>query len=469
MTFVSLAYVAFLPLVLLAFGRASAAARPWILLGASVTFGAWLGAPTVVIGVGGVVIVTYLSGLRVRTSSAAFWGGVAANIGVLAGARALSGSLDVSSGASPWIVTVGLSYVVLQAISYLVDVYIGTEKPEPRLHRLALSLTFFPKFIQGPIERSGPLLAQFDGLRPVDAANLRAGAIRFASGLFKKVVVADRLAGYVDHVYDNVQGHSGIVLVLATYLYGLQLYFDFAGYTDMALGSAHAMGIRLTENFDHPYRAASVADFWRRWHISLSRWLLEYVFKPLQMSLRRWKLGTAAAILVTFVVSGAWHGTTWNFLAWGLLHGAYLAIEILLQPLRKKVHIALRLRGTRALAAWNVFLTFQLVSFAWIPFRSRNISDALYVAAHVGVGRRGLAAFLLSQGQREALITALLLLGLGAAALIRHAATTSPRITRLTAVMGGSPELRWVQYYALVVTILVLGRFTTQSFIYANF
>ncbi len=206
----------------------------------------------------------------------------------------------------------------------------------------------------------------------------------FAWGLFKKVVVADRLALFVNAVYGDVHVYTGLPLVLATWFYAFQLYFDFSGYTDMALGSARLFNINLTQNFNSPYLATSVAEFWRRWHISFSRWILDYIFKPLQMAWRDWRTaGTAASLVVTFLASGIWHGVSWGFVVWGGLHGVYLATSVYYRPWQKKIHKALGITKSPLLKVWQTVVTFNLVCFAWIFFRANSLSDAFYIIGNL--------------------------------------------------------------------------------------
>jgi D-alanyl-lipoteichoic acid acyltransferase DltB (MBOAT superfamily) len=236
----------------------------------------------------------------------------------------LSRLLPVSSQVllnSP-IVTIGVSYYVFQGISYLVDVYYEMLLPERHFGRFALFMSFFPKLLQGPIERGAGLLPQLQTLTDFTGGSIRIGLNLFLWGLFKKVVVADRIATFIDPIFAHPKDSSPLSLLAAVYLFAFQIYYDFSGYTDMALGIARCFNIRLTQNFNVPYAASSIAEFWRRWHISFSSWILDYIFKPLQMRWRDRKTwGTPLALMVTFLVSGIWHGAGWNYLVWGGLHG----------------------------------------------------------------------------------------------------------------------------------------------------
>lgn len=430
-----------------------------------------------------------------RRARLCFWAGVLLPLGALFGVKYLAFFLENVGAVAPWLgraapagappvlSAVGISYYVLQALAYLLDVRDGEVRAERHLGRHALALAFFPKVIQGPIERAGTLLPQLAEPRPLTAGDLAAGARLFLWGLFQKQVVADRVAPLVDAVFADVSRHAGLPILVATYLYAAQLYFDFAGYTDMALGLGRALGVRLTPNFSSPYRARSVAEFWRRWHISLSSWLLDYLFKPLQLGLRRWRTwATPVALFVTFLASGLWHGASWTFVAWGLLHGSYLAVSVLYRPLQQRLHRALGLAGSPVLAAWQVAVTFHLVCLGWIFFRAPTFGDALAAARLVVVGLpstlgqvlqgRELDRLLyLGQG-RSAFLGALLAIAAGAAlrALLGRigALSTAPDAEEVTPPRLPMAYLRTAVVAALVYGVAVLGT-SAQSFLYAQF
>jgi D-alanyl-lipoteichoic acid acyltransferase DltB (MBOAT superfamily) len=349
-----------------------------------------------------VAMTTYAFGIWLDQAESAnakhalLWSGVAVNVLILVvmkylpflseNLKALSTilSLDVQIQPIKAFVAIGVSYYVFQAISYLFDIYLEIEKPERHFGYFALYLAFFPKLLQGPIERAGDLLPQIKAKFEFKYENMRFGMLLLTWGLFKKVVIADRLGIYVDAVYNNVHSFSGLTLLMATYAYAFQIYMDFSGYTDMALGSARLFNINLTQNFNSPYLASSIADFWRRWHISFSRWILDYIFKPLQMQLRSWRnWGTAIALFVAFLVSGLWHGASWGFVMWGGLHGLFLACSVFYKPYQKKLHKSLGLEKTTLLRVWQIFVTFNTVSFTWVFFRAKSIPDALYVIINI--------------------------------------------------------------------------------------
>jgi D-alanyl-lipoteichoic acid acyltransferase DltB (MBOAT superfamily) len=401
MTFCSFQYFIFLPAVFLIVACAGEASRKWLLLAASVVFYASMGIPYLLGVLLAVTVITYFAGLAIGRADAGparkrvFWLGVAGNLLVLCSmkyAGVFADSLAILSGwfslKAPFppvgpIVSIGVSYYVFQAISYLIDIFLEIEQAESDFGYFALYLSFFPKMLQGPIERAGDLLPQLRAPYQFNYDNVRSGLLLFTWGMFKKLVIADRLGIFVDYVYNNVHGYSGTAMVLATYVYAFQLLFDFSGYTDMALGTARVFNINLTQNFNTPYLATTVADFWRRWHISFSRWILDYIFRPLQMLWRDLgNRGAAAALLVTFLVSGIWHGAKWGFIVWGLLHGIYLAASVFYKPQQKRLHKRAGLQGTWTLKVWQIFVTFNLVCLAWVFFRADTIADAWYIVSH---------------------------------------------------------------------------------------
>ena len=475
MVFNSLTYLMFLPFVWILFQVTPDRWRWLLLLLASLGFYATLKAPYLPSVLALVATVTYAAGRRLGcTRDGAerrrlFYAGVAANLLILISLKylpvlwsALVATPAAGVGSLP--VTIGISYYVFQAVSYLADVYLGVIEPEQHLGYLFLSLAFFPRLLQGPIERSGDLLPQLKKPYTFDYDAARAGMVIFAWGLFKKTVVADRLALFVNAVYGDLHHYPGLPLVLATYGYAFQIYFDFSGYTDMALGSARLFNVQLTQNFNSPYLAGSVADFWRRWHISFSRWILDYIFTPLQMSWRhRGKVGTSLALMVTFLISGIWHGASWGFVLWGGVHGVYLAASVCYRPWQKKIHRALRVEKTALLRAWQVAVTFNLVCFAWIFFRADSLGDATYVVRHLmdGVGRTG--DLLFAHGTTE-LVVAL-------------AMSTVPLLVKIIAVTGKPVGYPWslpmlVRWPAYCLLVLSLGLFSVDSgraFIYFQF
>jgi len=282
------------------------------------------------------------------------------------------------------ILPVGISFYTFQSLSYVIDVYRGGAE-EPHFGYYALFVAFFPQLVAGPIERSENLLPQLRAKRRFTPANLSAGSWLLLEGYFKKVVIADRLAPFVDGVFAAPAETAGPEIALATVLFGFQIYCDFSGYSDIARGAARLLGVELMENFKRPYGAVSVREFWRRWHISLTGWFTDYVYIPLggnRKGLPRQVVNT----LVVFLLSGLWHGAGWNFAAWGLIHGIYLAAGAVWA--RRKGALA----GNRGALAH--IRTFLLVSFPWLFFRAASLGDALTLLSRLAVGWGGAAALL---------------------------------------------------------------------------
>lgn len=263
---------------------------------------------------------------------------------------------------------VGISFYTFQTLSYVIDVYRGALRPERHFGYYALFVSFFPQLVAGPIERPGDLLPQLKTERTLCAADLRAGLWLMLRGFFKKLLLADPLAGLADPVFAAPGEASALAVVLGTVCFALQIYCDFSGYSDIASGAARWMGIRLTKNFDHPYRAETVRDFWRRWHISLTGWLTDYIYKPLGGS-RRGLGRHLRNLLLVFLISGLWHGASWHFVAWGGIHGLYLACGVLW----RRFHGSGGQRLPRPLAQLR---TFGLVSLAWLFFRAESLGEA---------------------------------------------------------------------------------------------
>ena len=278
------------------------------------------------------------------------------------------------------LVFIGFSFYFFQLIAYLSDVYLEKVSPEAHLGHFLLFTSLYPKILQGPIERSSDLLPQLKNIKMPGLQEAKYAILLFTAGLFLKVVLADNLAVRVDAAYANLSFSSGFQLLLAAYAYSFQIYYDFLGYMFMALGVAQLYGIRLSENFNSPYLAISVADFWRRWHITLSRFLMDYIFIPLQLRWRQHKkLGTAYALLITFLISGVWHGTGWNFIVWGAGHGILMIMAIYFQPISRKFFGQLSGNAAVFYRVFQVVITFNLITILWIFFRSSDLSQAWLV------------------------------------------------------------------------------------------
>ena len=273
---------------------------------------------------------------------------------------------------------VGISFYIFQAIGYTVDVYRGKVMPERNILRYALFVSFFPQLVAGPIERSENLMPQLNNLEKIelwDFQRIQRGCLIMLYGFLMKMLIADRASVVVDYIYNNYQNFSGAAYLIATVLFSIQIYCDFGGYSYIAIGAAMIMGIRLMNNFDAPYLAVSIKDYWKRWHISLSSWFREYLYFPLGGN-RHGKAKKCRNILIVNIVSGLWHGAAWNFVLWGLMHGVLLSFGELTQPVRKKILD----RGILHRESWlyrlaAVVLTYLIILLTLVVFRSRSLGQ----------------------------------------------------------------------------------------------
>lgn len=358
----------------------------------------------------------------------------------------------------------GISFYTFQTLSYSIDVYRGTIKPEKHFGIFSLYVTFFPQLVAGPIERSDNLLPQFREKHTFDYTLATDGLKLIAWGLFKKVVIADRIAILVNQVYNNVHDYTGFPLILATIFFAFQIYCDFSGYSDIAIGSAQIMGFRLMENFRRPYYSRSISEFWKRWHISLSTWFKDYVYIPLggnRVVKWRWYYN----LFITFLISGLWHGASWTFVAWGAIHGFYHIFSIWTAGIREKIVKAIKLDQLPLFyKCIQIIITFTIVCFGWIFFRANNLSDAIYIITHIfdNIGTKvplttlGLDSFQLKVAFASIAFMELVHL-IQEKKSIREFISTKPI------------WIRWSLYYILILWIILLGSFGSQEFIYFQF
>ena len=277
------------------------------------------------------------------------------------------------------ILPVGISFYTFQALSYSVDVYRGEVAPEHDFFRYALFVSFFPQLVAGPIERSKNLLTQLREPRKFDFGYAFDGILLMLWGFFLKIVLADRIAIFVDTVYGDCEHYQGIYLIVATVLFAVQIYCDFSGYSSIAMGTAKLLGIELMDNFNAPYLSTSVADFWRRWHISLTSWFKDYLYIPLGGS-KKGSLRKYFNKMIVFMLSGLWHGAQLTFVVWGAINGLYQVIGEVLMPIRKKVSDIIGInRNSEGVYALSVLATFALVDFTWIFFRADSLGRAIYI------------------------------------------------------------------------------------------
>lgn len=344
---------------------------------------------------------------------------------------------------------VGISFYTFQAVGYSVDVYRGEIKAEKHFGIYALFVSFFPQLVAGPIERAKNLLPQFRSKVIFDVGNISSGMQKALWGFFIKLVIADRAAIYVDAIYNHVEFHTSLSFVLATFIFAIQIYCDFAGYSLIAIGCAEILGFSLMTNFRRPYFAPTITDFWRRWHISLSTWFKDYVYIPLGGN-RKGSARTYFNLFLTFVISGLWHGANWTFVVWGALHGFYQVVEKFF-----KTNIPSKRPVLRFI---YYMIAMGLVMIAWVFFRANSISDASTI----------FGSFLQPKTSVFLDKTTLFYLFIGIFILIGVEAIQefSPRL--LSAWKQFFP-VRFVAYICISVLILLIGVFDGDQFIYFQF
>ena len=277
------------------------------------------------------------------------------------------------------ILPVGISFYTFQTLSYVIDVYRGTLPAERHFGYYALYVSFFPQLVAGPIERPENLIPQLKTKNPFTANDFTVGMKFMMVGFFKKIVVADQISKYVDAVYNNATGGAeivnGLTVAIATVLFAVQIYCDFSGYTDIAIGCSRVLGIRLMQNFNDPYSAVNIKDFWRRWHISLTSWFTDYVYIPLGGSrCKKWR--HLLNVMIVFLLSGIWHGAAWTYVLWGVVHGVYQIVGNLTAKSRSKIIARIGIVENSPFDIWSRrVITFILVSLAWMIFRANSFAD----------------------------------------------------------------------------------------------
>jgi len=363
------------------------------------------------------------------------------------------------------ILPIGLSFHTFQAMSYTIEVYRGKQKAEKHFGIYALYVMFYPQLVAGPIERPQNLIHQFREKHNFDYDRVTSGLRLMMWGMLKKVVIADRLAVLVNKVYDSPHPYTGLPLLIATVFFGIQIYCDFSGYSDIAIGAARVMGFKLMLNFNRPYAAESISEFWHRWHISLSTWFRDYLYIPMggnRVGRLRWLFN----LLVVFVVSGLWHGANWTYVIWGGLHGMYLIVGILTAKFRKIIVDFLGLQGTLLLKSWRIAFNFFLVSVAWVFFRAHTFSQAWYILTHSVPSLHDIGAQIHTMKGLgltiafPAIVSVVVVEVIGY--LHRDGKFTSYFVSRPAAV-------RWAAYSALVLWTIVFAQYGQMQFIYFQF
>lgn len=356
-----------------------------------------------------------------------------------------------------WLVPVGISFYTFQSLGYLIDVYKGRIEPERNIVNYCVFVSFFPQILSGPISRASELLPQIRTKRSFDSSKLIKGFKFFLWGLFLKVVVADRIGLYVDLVYSQYSYMSGLTCFISCVLYSFQIYSDFAGYSLMALGTGYFMGFELINNFKRPYLAFSITDFWKRWHISLTRWFTTYLYIELGGN-RCNKVRHYLNILATFLVSGIWHGANWTFIAWGAIHGILQCVEKFL-GLDSKANNS-QSRSIKILTILRSSLTFLLVSFAWILFRSPSFGVAGTVLTKI-ITFEGEGLYIPNNSTIGFII-------LGVSLMIIHDCLMEFCPSK-SFFYHKSIIVRWIGYISTISIILLCGVFDSSQFIYVKF
>lgn len=484
MLFNSLHFVFFFAFTTLLFFSLSGRGRLWLLLIASCYFyAAYIPAYLLILFL--VIGIDYVAGLYIEPATGRrrkLWlvGSLIANVALLAFFKYydfaninLTYLLDQLGYVNPVpplsvfapgiVLPIGLSFHTFQSMSYTIEVYRGNQRAERSLMHYALYVLFYPQLVAGPIERPQNVLPQLHGLPPFEWARVRSGLLMMAGGMFKKVVIADRLALLVDPAFGNVAGTSGKHLLLAALAYSIQIYCDFSGYSDIATGAGRVLGVTMMTNFRTPYLADSVTDFWRRWHISLSTWFRDYVYIPLGGS-RRSPARTYLNILTIFGLSGLWHGADWKFVFWGALHGLFLVVE---QTGQRAAHRSASVGRSTVPEPYAVsglskrymapVFTFALVTIAWVFFRANSFADAWLMLQKISF----------DSFDESPLRVALNPVELGFAVVLTAALRFEPYWINFVERVGH--RAFWLSFPALVALCYLFGVFNSNQFIYFQF
>jgi len=358
---------------------------------------------------------------------------------------------------------IGISFYTFQTLSYCVDVYREKQIPERHLGIFALYVSFFPQLVAGPIERSSNLLPQFRKEQKFSYIEMKNGILLVLWGLFKKLVIADRAAILVNKVYNHPHDYTGIPLIVAMFFFAIQIYCDFSGYSDIAIGSAQMMGYKLTINFNRPYFSKSIQEFWSRWHITLYTWFTDYLFTPLTIAFRHWgNYAVIFAISVTFLLCGLWHGAAWTFVIFGGWHALGLSLEMLTKKSRKRL--------SQIVPRWlydpvSMSATFLFVCFTMIFFRANSPAEAVYIVTHLFQGLElKVGGYDMGLGATETLFALVFIFLLFCVQLLQA------RIKIREWVAYQPIWFRWSAYYVLIFSILIFGRFESSlQFVYFQF
>ncbi len=448
----------------------------WFLLLASSCYFYMAFLPIYILILGFTIVIDYFAGIWLEETSGKkrrlfLILSLIANIGVLAVFKYynfLNGNLSTLLNSIGYhnhipnlsiLLPIGLSFHTFQAMSYTIEVYRGNQKAERNFGIYSLYVMFYPQLVAGPIERPQNLLHQFYEEHYFEVERIIDGLKMMLWGFFKKLVIADRLALFVNAVYNNPDHHTGTTLVVATLFFAFQIYCDFSGYSDIAIGAAKVMGFKLMTNFNRPYFSRSISEFWKRWHISLSTWFMDYLYISLggnRVSVKRIYFN----LFFVFAVSGLWHGANWTFIVWGALNGFYLVFSIVSKKLRESIHKVLLLdRIPRIHNAIKIFSTFVLACISWVFFRANSMSDAFLVLKRSFTGGKMYTEDMSLLANSGFAILLLLILEI----------KREYYADKKTVFSSGNLYVRSLAYSFVIALILLFGVFDGGQFIYFQF
>ncbi len=484
MLFNSYYFLLFFPVVTVLYFLCPAAWRWLLLLVASCVF-YMVFRPVYILVLFAIILVDYCCGIMIseaRDRNKGWWlfASIVANLGILfvfkyfnffaenvnhllGGAFGLA-SIPLFDIALP----IGLSFHTFQAMSYTLEVYRGRQKPERHLGIYALYVLFYPQLVAGPIERPQNMLPQFHERKVFSYDGVVQGLQMMIWGFFKKVVIADRIAQFTGPVFKTPGNYHPVVMLFAIVFFSFELFCDFSGYSNIALGAAQVMGFKLMVNFNWPFSARSVSEFWRRWHISLSTWFNDYLFSPMLVHFRDWGVwAVAIATLVTFLLSGLWHGADWKFVVYGGLHGMAVCYEVLTKNVRKAFFARLpKMLGTII----GVAFTFSFVTFAFVFFRADSIGDAIFMISKVPYAfTRLIPALMHYRAVCWPISFGRTLVCMGAIVFLLAAQYADKHVALGAILAGRSRYARWAVYYCFVLLIIYAGVFENRQFIYFQF
>lgn len=454
MLFTSSAFAVLLAVTFVLYHVVPTGVRRWILLAASCVFIGYNSLYFLAVAAA-VSTATYFAGFLLKQDRKHLGAVYAVSVAVLAGTWMFFRRDGI-------LFPIGISFYTFQAISYLTEIYWGEMKAEKDYCSFMLYMLLFMKFLSGPVERPGDLIPQMKEGKRFDYATVRYGLLLIMLGMVKKLVLADNLAPYTGPLFASWDEASGLQLLTAMLVYPVELYADFSGYTDMAVGMAMLFGIRLSPNFDRPFTAVSTADFWRRWHMSLSFWVRDYVFAPLTAFLRDWgRFGISLSLFVTFIVLGIWHGAGWNFVVYGAIQGAVICIEMSSQKFRSSLTDRLGRHLADALFRIRTYLVFAV---SLVFFKCATLSDAVSFLGRLSfVPATDWKEMNMGMSDHICAVT-------GAALIVvlvyEHFNSKGDLFEKLFRLPFWA---RWAIYYILVFALVMTGRFGSDGFVYLQF